>query len=136
MTDENKRANIAAELARGEQSLHAARVLIDAGLLLDGRGLHPTSDGARVKFSAGSATVIDGPFTEAKELIAGYWLIQAKSRDEVIEWIKRAPFAEFTKAGGEVEVQIRQLYELEELGDSPAVHRARALEERIHKNRT
>ena len=110
--------------------------LAKAGVMLDGNGLHPTSKGARVKFSGGKATVIDGPFTEAKEIIAGYWLIHADSKDEAIEWIKRAPFAEFTKAGGEVEVQIRQLYELEELGDSPAVHRARALEERIHKNRT
>src|SRR2546421_561506 len=65
--------------------------LVKAGVLLDGTGLQPSSKGARVKFSGGKRTVIDGPFTEAKELIAGYWLIQVKSREEAIEWAKRAP---------------------------------------------
>src|SRR2546430_7946699 len=76
--------------------------LAKAGVLLDLSGLQPTSKGARVRFSGGKATVVDGPFTEAKELVAGYWVIQTKSREEAIEWVKRAPFAEFTKQGGEV----------------------------------
>jgi hypothetical protein len=109
--------------------------LAKAGVLLDLSGLQPTSKGARVRFSGGKATVIDGPFTEAKELIAGYWLIQAKSKDEAIEWIKRAPFAEFSKAGGEVEIQIRQLYELDEVGSGPAIDRAKELEKQLGHGR-
>src|SRR5437899_2219994 len=66
--------------------------LVNAGVMLAGEGLHPSSQGARVKFSGGKRTVTDGPFTETKELIAGFWLIQAKSKDEAIEWVKRAPF--------------------------------------------
>ena len=77
--------------------------LAKAGVLLDLSGLQPTSKGARVKFSGGQATVIDGPFTESKELIAGYWLIECRNRDEAIEWVKRAPFKQFTEQGGEVE---------------------------------
>jgi hypothetical protein len=87
-----------------------------------------------VRFSGGKATVIDGPFTEAKELIAGYWLLEAKSRDEVIEWVKRAPFAKFTEQAGEVEIQIRQLYELDDFGEGPAVDRARRLEATLGRN--
>src|SRR5207249_4166709 len=66
--------------------------LVKAGVLLAGEGLHPSSKGARVRFSGGKRTVIDGPFTEAKELIAGFWLWQVKSKEEAIEWLKRAPF--------------------------------------------
>ena len=109
--------------------------LAKAGVMLDGNGLHPTSKGARVKFSGGKATVIDGPFTEAKEIIAGYWLIHADSKDEAIEWIKRAPFAEFTKAGGEVELQVRQVYELGDLGEGEAIDRAREVEKRLGRER-
>ncbi len=105
--------------------------LAKAGILLDGSGLRPTSDGARVKFSGGKAAVIDGPFTEAKELIAGYWLLEARTKDEVIEWVKRAPFAKFTEQGGEVELEIRQLYELDDFGESPAIERAKRLEEQL-----
>ena len=83
--------------------------LAKAGVLLAGEGLHPSSKGARVKFSGGKRTVIDGPFTEAKELIAGFWLWQVKSKEEAIEWIKRSPFAD-----GEVE--IRQVFEAEDFG--------------------
>ena len=108
--------------------------LVKAGVMLDGSGLQPTSKGARVRFSGGKATVIDGPFTEAKELIAGYWLLQAKSREEVVEWIKRAPFAEFTKQGGEVELEIRQLYELDDFGESEAIERARELEKKLGRS--
>ena len=80
--------------------------LIDAGALLAGDGLHPSSKGARIKFSNGKTTITDGPFPETKELLAGYWVIDVKSRDEAIEWAKRIPFSE-----GE-EVEIRQLFEV------------------------
>ena len=97
--------------------------LAKAGVLLAGEGLHPSSKGARVKFSRGKRTVIDGPFTEAKELIAGFWLWQVKSKEEAIEWIKRSPFAD-----GEVE--IRQVFEAEDFG--PAfTPELREAEERI-----
>src|SRR5437016_4009457 len=74
--------------------------LVKAGVMLAGEGLHPSSKGARVRFSGGKTTVIDGPFAEAKELIAGYWLWQVRSKDEAIEWIKRSPFGE----GAEIEI--------------------------------
>jgi len=97
--------------------------LVNAGVMLAGEGLHPSSKGARVRFSGGKRTVIDGPFAEAKELIAGFWLWQVKSRDEAIEWLKRAPFE-----GAEVE--LRQVYETSDFGDAlpPEV---REQEERI-----
>ena len=85
--------------------------LVKAGVLLAGEGLHPSSKGARVKFSGGKRTVIDGPFTEAKELIAGFWLIQVKSKEEAIEWARRVPFNE-----GEAEIEIRQVFEAEDFG--------------------
>jgi len=85
--------------------------LANAGVMLAGEGLHPTSKGARVRFSGKEKTVIDGPFTESKEIVAGYWLIQTKSLDEAIEWIKRAPFH------GGTEIEIRQVFEAEDFGD-------------------
>lgn len=85
--------------------------LVKAGVMLAGEGLHPSSKGARVTFSGGQPTVIDGPFAEAKELIAGYWLWQVKSKEEAIEWVKRSPF------GGEAEIEIRQVFEAEDFGD-------------------
>ena len=84
--------------------------LVNAGVMLAGEGLHPSSKGARVRFSGGTQTVIDGPFTESKELIAGFWLWRVKSKDEAIEWLKRAPF------GGGVEIEIRQVFEVEDFG--------------------
>ncbi len=86
--------------------------LVKAGVLLAADGLHPTSKGARVVFEeSGKRTVIDGPFTESKELIAGFWIFQARSKDEAIEWVKRAPF------GGGVAIEIRQIFESDELGE-------------------
>lgn len=86
--------------------------LVNAGILLAGEGLHPSSKGARVKFSAdGKVTVVDGPFTETKELIAGFWLIQVRSKEEAIEWIKRVP-----TYGRESEIEIRQVFEAEDFG--------------------
>ena len=89
--------------------------LAKAGVLLAGEGLHPTSKGARVRFSGSKRTVIDGPFTEAKELIAGFWLIQAKSKEEAIEWVKRAPNPH---PGTDTEVEIRQVFEAEDFGEA------------------
>ena len=83
--------------------------LVKAGVMLAGEGLQPTSKGARVKFSGGKRTVIDGPFAETKELIAGFWLWQVKSKEEAIEWLKRAPF-------DETEVEIRQVFEADDFG--------------------
>ena len=84
--------------------------LVKAGVMLAGEGLHPSSKGARVRFSGGKRTVIDGPFTEAKELIAGFWLWQVKSIDEAVEWLKRAPF------DGGAEVEIRPVFEASDFG--------------------
>ncbi|WP_223505700.1 YciI family protein [Pseudomonas sp. GL-RE-29] len=87
--------------------------LAKAGILLAGEGLHPSSKGARVRFSGDKRTVIDGPFAETKELIAGYWLWQVKSREEAIEWVKRCPNP---MPGTEAEIEIRQVFELEDFG--------------------
>ena len=83
--------------------------LIKAGVMLAGEGLQSSSKGARVKFSGGKTTVIDGPFAETKELVAGYWMWQVKSKEEAIEWLKRAPFED-------TEVEIRQVFEAEDFG--------------------
>ncbi|HEU4452807.1 MAG TPA: YciI family protein [Longimicrobium sp.] len=100
--------------------------LVKAGILLAGEGLHPTSRGARVRFDGGQRTIIDGPFAETKELIAGFWLIQVKSKEEAIEWVKRIPFKE-----GEVE--IRQVFETEEFAASDPTGELRAAEERLRQ---
>ena len=88
--------------------------LVKAGVMLAGEGLHPSSKGARVKFSGSKRTVVDGPFPETKELIAGFWLIQVKSREEAIEWVKRIPNPD--GGVGETEVEIRQVFEAEDFG--------------------
>jgi len=87
--------------------------LVKAGVMLAGEGLHPSSKGARVKFSGTKRTVIDGPFAETKELVAGFWLWQCKSREEAIEWAKRCPNP---MPGTESELEIRQVFEAEEFG--------------------
>src|SRR3989337_2600512 len=99
--------------------------LVKAGVMLAGEGLQASSKGARVRFSGSKRTVIDGPFAETKELIAGFWLWQVKSKDEAIEWLKRAPFQE-----GEVE--IRQVFESEDFG-AEFTPELRAQEERLRK---
>ena len=98
--------------------------LSKAGIMLAGEGLQPSSKGVRVKFSGGKPTVIDGPFAETKELVAGFWLWQVKSKEEAIEWLKRAPF------GGGTEVEIRQVFEAEDFG-AEFTPELRAQEERI-----
>ena len=94
--------------------------LIKAGAMLDGAGLHPSSKGAKVTFTNGKPTVIDGPFPEAKEIIAGFWIIQAKSKEEAIEWAKRVPFGPPFSGDGEIEV--RQVYENEDFGPAAEAH--------------
>jgi hypothetical protein len=109
--------------------------LAKAGVLLDLSGLHPSSEGVRVQFSSGKRTVIDGPFTESKELVAGYWIIQVKSKDEAIEWAKRAPMDAGAEIPDEAVIEIRQVFELDEFGESPAVERARELEKELAKKK-
>lgn len=100
--------------------------LVNAGVLLAGEGLQPSAKGARVRFSGAKRTVIDGPFTEAKELIAGFWLIQVKSKEEAIEWVKRCP----NPLDGESEIEIRQVFEASDFG-SEFTPELRAAEERM-----
>ncbi|MGE0463358.1 MAG: YciI family protein [Vicinamibacterales bacterium] len=88
--------------------------LVKAGVLLAGEGLQPSSKGARVRFKGRERTVVDGPFTETKELIAGFWLMQARSKDEVIEWVRRCP----NPMEGESEIEIRQVFEAEDFGEA------------------
>jgi len=97
--------------------------LAKAGMLVDGSGLQPSAKGWRIKYSGGKRTVIDGPFAETKELVAGYTLIQAKSREEALDWTKRFP----NPAGGgkECEIEVRQLFELEDFGESATIDRFR-----------
>jgi hypothetical protein len=85
--------------------------LVKAGVMLAGEGLHPSSKGVRIQYSGAKRTVVDGPFSETKELVAGFWMIQVKSREEAVEWLKRAPFAD-----GEVE--IRQVFEADDFGEA------------------
>jgi len=98
--------------------------LAKAGVLLDASGLQPTSKGARIKFSKGKGTFVDGPFTESKELIAGYTIIQVKSREEGIEWAKRFP-SPHGDADGEIE--IRQLFELDDFAPTESIERFREM---------
>lgn len=101
--------------------------MVKAGVMLDGNGLQPSSKGARVRFSGDKRTVIDGPFAETKELVAGYWILQCKSLAEAVEWIKRCPNPH--DQGGEIE--IRQLFELEDFGESEAIEHHRKLGEQL-----
>jgi hypothetical protein len=100
--------------------------LVKAGVMLAGEGLHPTSKGKRVRFSGGKQTITDGPFTEAKELIAGFWLWQVRSMDEAIEWLKRSPF------DGGAELEVRQVFETDDFG-AEMTPELRAQEERLRK---
>jgi hypothetical protein len=102
--------------------------LVKAGVLLAGEGLHPSSKGCRVRFSGKERTVIDGPFTETKELIAGFWLMQVRSKDEVIEWVRRCP----NPMEGESEIEIRQVFEADDFGEA-FTPELRAQEERLRE---
>ncbi len=103
--------------------------MVKAGVMLDGNGLQPSSKGARVRFSGDKRTVIDGPFAETKELVAGYWILEVKSKAEAIEWIKRCP----NPHNEESEIEIRQLFEMEDFGESAAVDHHRKLGEQMKK---
>ena len=98
--------------------------LVNAGVMLEGEGLHPSSKGKRVKFSGGNRIVTDGPFAETRELIAGYWIWKVKSMDEAVEWLKKAPF------DGGAELEIRQIFEAEDFG-AELTPELRKLEERL-----
>jgi hypothetical protein len=97
--------------------------LVKAGVMLDGNGLQPSSKGARIRFSGNNRTVIDGPFAETKELIAGYWVIQVRSKEEAIEWMKRCPNP-YNEDG---EIEIRQVFELEDFAPGDAIEHHRAV---------
>jgi hypothetical protein len=108
--------------------------MVKAGVMLDGNGLQPSSKGARVRFAAAKLgestnkrTVIDGPFAETKELVAGYWILQCKSLAEAVEWIRRCP----NPHNEESEIEIRQLFELEDFGESPAIEHHRKLDQQL-----
>jgi hypothetical protein len=107
--------------------------LVKAGVVVDLTGLQPSSKGARVQFSGGKVTVVDGPFAETKELIAGYWLINVKSREEAIDWAKRAPNP--YGPDGEGHIEIRQLFELEDFGESEAVEHHRKVGEQLERQK-
>jgi len=102
--------------------------LVKAGIMLQGEGLHPSSKGARVRFSGKNRTVIDGPFAETKELVAGFWMWKVASMDEAIEWVKRCP----NPMPGDSEIEIRPVFELEDFGDA-ATPEVREREERLRK---
>jgi hypothetical protein len=106
--------------------------MVKAGIMLDGNGLQPSSKGARIRFSGKTRTVIDGPFAESKELVAGYWIIQVKSQDEAIEWMKRCP----NPHEEDCEIEIRQVFELEDFAQSDAVDQHRANQAAIEKQKT
>ena len=103
--------------------------LVKAGVMLAGDGLHPTSKGAKVRFDGRERTVIDGPFTEAKEIVAGYWIWECASREEAIEWLKRAPF------DGGVEIELRPIFETDDFGDQ-LTPELRAANERLREQAT
>jgi hypothetical protein len=106
--------------------------MVKAGIMLDGAGLKPSSRGARIRFSGNKRTVVDGPFAETKELIAGYWIIQVKNKAEAIEWMKRCPNPH--EEDGDIE--IREFFEMEDFGDSPAVDHHKAVGEQMARQKS
>ncbi|HVQ62360.1 MAG TPA: YciI family protein [Burkholderiales bacterium] len=123
--DSEKGVMPAEQLINEMQKYHEE--LQKAGVLLDASGLKPSSQGWRVKYSGTKRTVIDGPFAESKELIAGYTIIQVKSREEAMEWARRYPNPSID--GGAAEIEVRQFFELEDFGQSEAVERFRKMDE-------
>ena len=124
--------NSEADVLPGEELLTAMGAyneeLVKAGVMQAGEGLHPSSRGARVKFSGANRTVIDGPFAETKELIAGFWIWQVRSMDEAIEWVKRCP----NPMPGDSEIEVRQIFEADDFG-AGLTPELRAKEERIRQ---
>ena len=105
--------------------------MVKAGIMLDGHGLQASSKGARIRFNGDKRTVIDGPFAETKELVAGYWVIQVKSKAEAIEWMKRCP----NPHEGESELELRQVFELEDFGQSEGVEHHRRIADELAKQK-
>ncbi len=105
--------------------------LVKAGIMLDGNGLQPSSKGARVRFSGAGRSVVDGPFAETKELVAGYWLWQCKSLAEAIEWVKRCP----NPMNEDSDIEIRLVFEREDFGESPAVEHHRQLGDELARKK-
>ena len=105
--------------------------MVKAGIMLDGNGLQASSKGARIRFNGDKRTVIDGPFAETKELVAGYWVIQVKSKAEAIEWMKRCP----NPHEGESELELRQVFELEDFGESEGVEHHRRIADELAKQK-
>jgi len=105
--------------------------LVKAGIMVDGAGLQSSIKGARIKFSGDTRTVVRGPFPETNQLIAGYWIINVKSLDEAIDWMRRCP----NPHEGESEIEIRQYFELEDFGESPAVEHHKAVGEELAKKK-
>jgi len=106
--------------------------MVKAGILLDAAGLRSSSQGARIRFSGDKRSVIDGPFAETKELIAGYWIIQVKNKAEAIEWMKRCP----KPHEEDCEIEIRQFFEMEDFGDSPAIDHHKAVGEQMARQKS
>ena len=102
--------------------------MVNAGIMLDGAGLQASSKGARIKFSGNKVTVVDGPFAETKELIAGYWIINVKSKQEALEWAKRCPHPQ---GSGDGEIELRPFFELEDFEPSDAIDKAREIEKKL-----
>ena len=119
-------AGVMPSTAELEEMTRYNEELVKAGVMLAGEGLHPTSKGAKVRFEGGERTVIDGPFTEAKEIVAGYWVWECASREEAIEWLKRAPF------DGGTEIELRQIFESDDFGEE-LTPELREAEERMRK---
>ena len=110
--DANSEAGVMPDTKLLEEMGKFNEELVKAGVMLAGEGLHPTSKGVRVQFDDGKRTVTDGPFTESKELLAGFWLWQVRSMDEAVEWIKRAPF------DGGTRIELRPVFEMEDFGEA------------------
>ena len=109
--------------------------MVKAGVMLAGEGLHPTAKGSRIKYSGKTPGVSHGPFAVTPDLIAGFWLIQVKSRDEAIEWAKRIPFEPDPKTGAEPEVELRRLFELDDFAPGPAIDHHRAVQQQLAQNK-
>jgi len=131
-TKDSEKGVMPAEKLIGEMQKYHEE-LQKAGVLLDASGLKPTTTGWRVRYAAGGKrTIVDGPFTESKELIAGYTLIQVKTREEAMEWARRYPNPSID--GGEAEIEVRQLFELEDFGESEGIARFREMEKQRKKS--
>jgi hypothetical protein len=124
--DENSEAGVLPDAKLLNEMGKFNEELVKAGVMLAGEGLHASSKGARVKFAKGKKTVIDGPFAETKELVAGFWVWQVKSKEEAIEWLKRAPFQE-------TEVEIRQVFEAADFAASDPTGEIRKNEEKLRE---